>query len=52
METLELIDAELLVGFFKDVIEVGFLPGFMITSLLHLLGYGIFKTLGYLNIRR
>ena len=47
----ELIDAEILIGFFKDVIQIGFIPGFMITSIMHLLGYGIFKTLSILNIR-
>lgn len=47
----ELIDAEVIVGFFKDVIEIGFFSGFMITTLLHLMGYGIFKALSFLNIR-
>lgn len=52
MELSQLIDAEVLIGFFKDIIQIGFIPGFMLTTLLHLLGYGIFKTLSYLNIRR
>lgn len=52
MNISELIDAEMLVGFFKDVILIGFFPGFALTTLLHLMGYGIFKALGLLNIRR
>ena len=51
MEIAQLIDAEVMVGFFKDVVVIGFLPGFMITALLHLFGYGIFKALSFLNIR-
>lgn len=45
------IETEMLIGFFKDMITVGFLPGFMICTLLHFLGYGIFKGLTLLNIR-
>lgn len=45
------IETEILIGFFKDMITVGFLPGFMICTLLHLVGYGIFKGLTLLNIR-
>lgn len=45
------IETEMLIGFFKDMITVGFLPGFMICTLLHLVGYGIFKGLTLLNIR-
>lgn len=52
MELSQVIDAEMLLGFFKDVISIGFLPGFMLTTLLHLMGYGIFKALSFLNIRR
>lgn len=52
MSISELIDAETLIGFFKDVLAIGFLPGFMITAILHLTGYGIFKALSFLNIRR
>lgn len=52
MEISQFIDTEMLVGFFKDVITIGFIPGFMIVTLLHLLGYGIFKTLSLLNINR
>lgn len=51
MELSQLIDAEILVGFFRDVITIGFLPGFMMTALLHLMGYGIFKALSFLSIR-
>ena len=52
MEISQLMDSEVLVGFFIDVLTLGFLPGFMIVTLLHILGYGIFKTLSFLNIRR
>lgn len=51
MELSELINAEELVDFFIEVLEIGFIRGFMITTILHLLGYGIFKTLSFLNIR-
>ena len=51
MEISEFMNADVLLGFFKDVMIIGFLPGFMITTILHLLGYGIFKTLSFLNIR-
>ena len=52
MDISELMNAEVLVGFFEDVLMIGFLPGFMITALLHILGYGIFKAISFLNIRR
>lgn len=52
MEFSQLIDAEILVGFFIDVIMIGFFPGFMLTTLLHLFGFGIFKALSFLNIRK
>ena len=52
MEISQFMDSEVLVGFFIDIMQLGFLPGFMIVTLLHLLGYGIFKTLSFLNIRR
>lgn len=45
------IETEMLIGFFKDMIAVGFLPGFMLCTALHLIGYGIFKGLTLLNIR-
>ena len=45
------IETEMLIAFFKDMIAVGFLPGFMLCTLLHLVGYGIFKGLTLLNIR-
>lgn len=48
----QLMDAEILVGFFEDVLLIGFIPGFMTVALLHLLGFGIFKALSLLNIRR
>lgn len=51
MEISQLIDAETLIEFFKDVVTISFIPGFMITAGLHLLGYGIFKALSILNIR-
>lgn len=52
MEISQLIDAEMLVGFFIDVIMIGFFPGFILTTLLHLMGFGIFKALSFLNIRK
>ena len=52
MEISQLIDADALIGFFIDVITIGFIPGFTLTTLLHLAGYGIFKALSFLNIRR
>lgn len=52
MEISQLINEEMLVGFFKDILTIGFIPGFMLVTLLHLLGYGIFKTLSLLNINR
>ncbi len=48
---LESADLEMLVGFFRDIVTVGIVPGFMITTVLHLLGYGVFKALSILNIR-
>ena len=45
------IETEMLIGFLKDMIAVGFLPGFMLCTVLHLIGYGIFKGLTLLNIR-
>ena len=47
----QLMDAEMLVGFFEDVLVIGFIPGFMIAAVLHLLAFGIFKALSFLNIR-
>lgn len=47
----QFLDAEVMIGFFKDVVTVGFLPGFMLTTVLEFLGYAIFRTLGFLNIR-
>ncbi|MBD5505357.1 MAG: hypothetical protein HDR09_16895 [Lachnospiraceae bacterium] len=51
MEISQLIDAQLLIEFFKDVVTLGFIPGFMLAALLHLSGYGVFKALSFLNIR-
>lgn len=51
MDISQLIDAEMLVGFFIDVIMIGFFPGFILTTVLHFLGFGIFKALSFLNIR-
>lgn len=45
------LDTEMLAGFFKDMVVIGFLPGFMLTACLHLLAYGIFKALAFLNIK-
>lgn len=42
---------ESLNGFIKLMLEYGFIPGFMLCTILHLLGYGIFKGLTVLNIR-
>lgn len=52
METAQLIDVEIMIEFFKDMVRFGFIPGFMITTGLHLLGYGIFKALSFLNISK
>ena len=51
MELAQLLDAEVMIGFFKDVVTVGFLPGFMLATVLEILGYAIFKALSFLNIR-
>lgn len=45
------VNIDILVGFFRDIVSVAILPGFMITTGLHLLGYGVFKALSCLNIR-
>lgn len=37
--------------FLGTMIVYGFIPGFMLCTFLHLLGYGIFKGLTLLNIR-
>lgn len=42
---------ELLTECISMMIAQGLLPGFMLCTLLHLLGYGIFKGLTVLNIR-
>lgn len=47
----QLLDEQVLLEFFKDVVTVGLLPGFMLTTVLEFLGYAIFRTLGILNIR-
>lgn len=52
MGLAQLLDAEVMVEFFKDVVTVGFLPGFMLATVLEFLGYAIFRTLSLLNIRR
>lgn len=42
---------EMLCDFLGNMIVYGFIPGFMLCTILHLLGYGIFKGLTLLNIR-
>lgn len=51
MELAQLLDTEVMVDFFKDVVTVGFLPGFMLATVLEFLGYAIFKAMSFLNIR-
>lgn len=43
--------AELTADFLSTMLMYGFIPGFMLCTILHLLGYGIFKGLTLLNIR-
>lgn len=52
MEISQLMDSEILIGFFTEVVQYGFIPGFILVTLLHLTGYGIFKALSFLNIRK
>lgn len=47
----EALAAELASDFVKTMIQLGFIPGFMLCTVLHLLGYGIFKGIALLNIR-
>lgn len=42
---------EFLTEFIKLMLTYAFIPGFMLCTILHLLGYGIFKGLTLLNIR-
>lgn len=42
---------ELTADFVSTMLMYGFIPGFMLCTFLHLLGYGIFKGLTILNIR-
>lgn len=51
MDISTYLDIEMLIGFFKDMVVIGFIPGFMLTAGLHLLAYGIFKALSFLSIR-
>lgn len=51
MDVSVYLDTEMLIGFFKDMVVIGFIPGFMLTASLHLLAYGIFKALSFLSIR-
>lgn len=43
--------AEMISECISMMIVQGFIPGFMLCTILHLLGYGIFKGLTVLNIR-
>lgn len=43
--------AEMAADFLSAMITHAFIPGFMLCTILHLLGYGIFKGLTVLNIR-
>lgn len=49
------MEQEMLVAMTGDFVSTmlvcGFIPGFMLCTFLHLLGYGIFKSLTLLNIR-
>lgn len=49
------MEQEMLVTMTEDFVSAmlvcGFIPGFMLCTFLHLLGYGIFKGLTVLNIR-
>lgn len=36
----------------KAIIETGFAAGFALGSLLHILGYGVFRALALLNIKK
>ncbi len=49
------MEQEMLVAMTGDFVSTmlvcGFIPGFMLCTFLHLLGYGIFKCLTLLNIR-
>ncbi len=36
----------------ETVIETGFAAGFALGSLLHILGYGVFRALALLNIKK
>lgn len=42
---------EMMVDLLRNMTAYGFIPGFMLCTILHLLGYGIFKGLTLLNIR-
>jgi len=43
--------SEMIADFMAFMVTCGFIPGFMLCTILHLLGYGIFKGLTVLNIR-
>lgn len=49
------MDENMIVELFEELMKLmltgAFIPGFMLCTLLHLLGYGIFKGLTVLNIR-
>lgn len=45
------LNSEMLGVVLAAVITYGFIPGFMLATILHLLGYGIFKGIALLNIR-
>lgn len=47
----EKVFSDILTEFLKLMLTGAFIPGFMFCTMLHLLGYGIFKGLTILNIR-
>ena len=47
----EKVLSDILTEFLKLMLTCAFIPGFMLCTMLHLLGYGIFKGLTLLNIR-
>ena len=47
----EKVLSDILTEFLKLMLTGAFIPGFMLCTMLHLLGYGIFKGLTVLSIR-
>lgn len=46
-----ILDAETMKEYLRLFIEIALLPGFGMGTMLHFIGYGIFKGLSLLNIR-